>query len=46
MKTCSLIVLGAVFMVFSHLASASQADITTITITSQTAGVTRLSSVN
>ncbi|HMH00490.1 MAG TPA: aryl-sulfate sulfotransferase, partial [Terriglobales bacterium] len=40
MKTCSLIVVGAVFMVFSHLAGASQADDTTITITGHTAGVT------
>jgi len=40
MKTCSLIIVGAVFMVFSHLAGATQADDTTITITSQTAGVT------
>jgi arylsulfate sulfotransferase len=40
MKTCSLIVLGAVFMVISHLASATQADDTTITITGQTPGVT------
>jgi hypothetical protein len=40
MKTCSLIVVGAVFMVFSHLAGASQADDTTIRITGQTAGVT------
>ena len=40
MKTCSLIIVGAVFMVFSHLAGASQADDTTITITGHTAGVT------
>ena len=40
MKTYSLIVVGAVFIVFSHLAGASQADDTTITITGQTAGVT------
>ena len=40
MKTCSLIIVGAVFMVFSHLAGATQADDTTITITGQTAGVT------
>ena len=32
--------LGAVFMVFSHLADASQADDTTIRITGQTAGAT------
>jgi arylsulfate sulfotransferase len=40
MKTYSLIVVGAVFMVFSQFAGASQADETTITITGQTAGVT------
>jgi arylsulfate sulfotransferase len=40
MKTCSLIVAGAVIMVFTHLACANQADDTTITITGQTAGVT------
>jgi arylsulfate sulfotransferase len=40
MKPYSLIVVGAAFMVFSHLAGASQADDTTITITGQTAGVT------
>ena len=40
MKTCSLIVIVAVFMVFSHLAGASQADDTTITITGHTAGAT------
>ena len=40
MKTCSLITVAAVFMVFSHLAGASQADDTTITITGHTAGVT------
>ena len=40
MKTRLLIVLGAVFMVFSHFAGASQADDTTIRITGQTAGVT------
>src|SRR5438552_14207328 len=40
MKTCSLIIVGAVFMVLSHLDGASQADDTTITITGQTAGVT------
>ena len=38
MKICSLIVGGAVTMVFSHLASASQADDTTIRITGQRAG--------
>jgi arylsulfate sulfotransferase len=40
MKTCSLIVVGAVVMVFTHLASANQADDTTITITGRTAGAT------
>jgi hypothetical protein len=40
MKTCSLIVGGAVIMVFSHLAGANQADDTLIRITGQTAGVT------
>src|SRR3954453_2537145 len=40
MKRCSLIVVGAVFMVFSHLTSATQADDTTITITGHTAGAT------
>src|SRR3982750_4311735 len=40
MKRCSLIIVGAVFMVLSHLAVANQADDTTITITGQTAGVT------
>ncbi len=40
MKTCSLIIVGAVIMVFSQLAGASEADDTTITITGQTAGVT------
>ena len=40
MKTCSLIVVGAVIMVFTHLAGANQADDTTITITGHTAGVT------
>src|SRR5437762_11290383 len=40
MKTCSLIVAGAVIMVFTHLAGANQADDTTIRITGQTAGVT------
>jgi hypothetical protein len=38
MKTCSLIVVGAVTMVFSHFAGANQADDTTIRITGQTAG--------
>jgi len=40
MKTYSLIVVGAVFMVLTHLAGASQADDTTITITGHTAGAT------
>jgi arylsulfate sulfotransferase len=40
MKTCSLIVVGTVFMVFSHLAGATQADDTTIRITAHTAGAT------
>src|SRR6266480_3511300 len=40
MKTYALIIVGAVFMVFSHLAGASQADDTIITIAGQTAGVT------
>ena len=40
MKTCSLIVVGAVFMILSHLAGATQADDTTITITGHTAGAT------
>src|SRR5437868_9211721 len=40
MKTCSLIIVGAVFMVFSHLAGASYADDTTIRITGFTAGIT------
>src|SRR5690349_24333481 len=40
MKRCSLIAVGAVFMVFSHLASATQADDTTITIRGHTAGAT------
>jgi hypothetical protein len=40
MKTCSLILVGAVLMVLSHLAGASQADDTTITITGHAPGVT------
>src|SRR6266516_4153609 len=40
MKICSLIILGAILIVFSHLAGATQADDTTITITAQTAGAT------
>jgi hypothetical protein len=39
-KTCSLIVVGAILMVFTHLAGATQADDTTITITGHTAGAT------
>src|SRR5256714_4555059 len=39
MKTC-LIIIGVVFMVFTNLADANQADNTTITITGHTAGVT------
>jgi arylsulfate sulfotransferase len=40
MKTCSLIFVVAVFVVFTHLARATQADDTTITITGHTAGAT------
>jgi arylsulfate sulfotransferase len=40
MKTRSLIAVSAVFMIFSQLAGASQADDTTITITGKTAGAT------
>ena len=40
MKACPLIIIGAVFMVLSHLAGATEADDTTITITGQTAGAT------
>ncbi len=40
MKICSLIVVGAITMVFSHFATANQADDTTIRITGQTAGAT------
>jgi arylsulfate sulfotransferase len=40
MKTCSLIVIVAVVMVFSQRAEANQADDTTITITGHTAGAT------
>ena len=35
-----IIIVGAVFMVFTHLAGATQADDTTITITGHTAGAT------
>jgi arylsulfate sulfotransferase len=40
MKTCSLIVVGAVFVVFSHVADANYADGTTITISGHTPGAT------
>ena len=40
MKTYSLIVVGAIFMAFSHFAGSNQADDTTITITGHTAGAT------
>ena len=40
MKTCSLIVVGAAFMVFSHIAGATYADDTTIRIGGFTAGIT------
>jgi arylsulfate sulfotransferase len=40
MKTCSLIAVGAIFMILTHLAGANQADDTTITITGKTAGAT------
>ena len=40
MKTCTIIIVGAVFMVFSHVAGATHADDTTITITGHTAGAT------
>ena len=40
MKACSLIIVGAVSMVFTNLASATQADDTTITITGRAAGAT------
>src|SRR6478752_10392335 len=40
MKTYSLVVVSGVFMVFSHVAGATQADDTTIRITGDTAGVT------
>ena len=40
MKTCSLIIVGAVFVVLTHVAGANQADDTTITITGHTAGAT------
>jgi len=40
MKTCSLIIITGISILVSHLAGASQADDTTITITAQTAGAT------
>src|SRR6476659_10957348 len=40
MKTCSIIIIGVVIMVFTHLAGANQADDTTIRITGYTAGAT------
>jgi arylsulfate sulfotransferase len=40
MKACSIIIIGIVFMVLTHLAGANQADDTTITITGYTAGAT------
>ncbi len=40
MKTCLIITVGVVFMVLTHLAGATQADDTTITITGHTAGAT------
>ena len=40
MKTCSLIVVVAIFMIFDHVADASYADDTTITIIGHTAGAT------
>ena len=40
MRTKLIIIIGAVFMVLTHLAGATQADDTTITITGHTAGAT------
>ena len=40
MKTYSVIIIGAIFMAFSHFAGSNQADNTTITIIGQTAGAT------
>src|SRR5512132_3289838 len=40
MKICSLIVVGAAFIVFSHIAGATYADDTTIRISGFTAGIT------
>jgi arylsulfate sulfotransferase len=39
-KACSMIIVGIAFIVFSHLARATQADDTTIRITGHTAGAT------
>ena len=40
MKACSVIIVSAAFMAFSHLAGATQADDTTIRITGHAAGAT------
>src|SRR3954451_12648800 len=40
MKACPIIIIGAVFMVLSHVADGTQADDTTITLTGHTAGAT------
>src|SRR5215475_636745 len=40
MKAVSIIIIGAVFMLFTDLAGATQADDTTITISGYTAGAT------
>ncbi|PYJ01363.1 MAG: hypothetical protein DMF00_05185, partial [Verrucomicrobia bacterium] len=40
MKTCSIIIISVVIMVFTHLAGANQADDTTIRIIGYTAGAT------
>ena len=40
MRTCAIIIIGAVFTVVTHLACATQADDTTIQITGHTAGAT------
>ena len=40
MTRCSLIIAGVVFIIFSHLTGATQADDTTVTITGNTAGAT------
>src|SRR3954447_5720218 len=39
-KACPIIIIGAVFMVLSHVVDATQADDTTITLTGHTAGAT------